>query len=125
MKRYGAMQLISDGDFTFERVWIDDAQGAKLRATHVPSGKSTERSIGFDADGRHRNELIAEIGREIARQFAPEHLVIERMWLGPGNGGALRIRHVPTGKVVERVIGYESADKNLCAMFSELLQQLK
>jgi hypothetical protein len=119
------VKLISDDDFSFERVWIDDVKGAILRATHVPSGKMIERSIGFDADGRHRKELIAEIRREIGKQFAPEDVVIEHIWCGPGKGGALRMRHTPTGKVVERFIGYEPADKNLCAMFSELLQQLK
>jgi hypothetical protein len=119
------VKLISDDDFSFERAWIDDVKGAILRATHVPSGKTAERSIGFDADGRHRKELITEIRGEIAKQFAPEDVVIEHIWCGPGRGGALRMRHVPTGKVVERVIGYEPADKNLAAMFSELLQQLK
>jgi hypothetical protein len=123
--RINSMQLISDDDFTFERVWVNDVKGAILRATHAPSGKTTERSIGFDADGRHRKELIAEIRREIARQFPAEDVIVEHIWCGPGKGGALRMRHTPTGKVVERVIGYESADKNLCAMFAELLQQLK
>ena len=119
------MQLLSDEDFRFECVWIDDEKGAVLRAMHAPSGKTIERVIGFDADGRHRKELIAELRLELAKQFPPEHLVIEDMWLGPGKGSSLRMRHTPTGKSVERVIGYDSKAKNLCAMFSELLQQLR
>jgi hypothetical protein len=119
------MQLVSDEDFRFERLWIDDKKGAILRATHAPSGKTAERLIGFDADGQHRRELIAELRRELAKQFPPEHLLIEDMWLGPGKGAGLRMRHTPTGKSVERVIGYDSKAKNLCAMFSDLLQQLR
>jgi hypothetical protein len=119
------MQLVDDNEFVFERVWIDDDQGAVLRVTHVPSGKTTERLIGFNADGQHRKDLITELRRLITTQFPPEHLEITDMWLGPGKGAALRMRHTPTGRIVERVIGYDSRATNLCGMFAELLQQLK
>jgi len=61
-----------------------------------------------------QNELHA------MKQLNCGDIVIEPMWCGPDKGAALRIRHLPTGVFVARVIGFEPAWKHSRHLKQEL-----
>ncbi len=118
------MNILSDGQVRIERVWCGEAIGAKLIAHHLPTGISVERVIGFEVRSGYGAELQAELLLQLSRSYPPEDFVIERGWTGPGKGASLCLRHIPSGKKVERHVGYEPVTQHCREMVVELFQQL-
>ena len=119
------MEFFSNQDIRVERVWCDERTGTKLVIRHLLSGMSVERVIGFEDENQHRKELVEELSHRFSAQYRAEDFLMEHMWMGPGKGASLRLRHVPSGISVGRVAGYESVPRHQREMMAELFQKLR
>ena len=119
------MELFNDEDIRVERVWCGEDVGTKLVVQHVLSGIIAERVIGFDEQGRHRRELLAELSHRFSAKYPARDFVMENLWLGPGKGASLCLRHMPSGLAVGRVVGYEPVSRFHREMMTELFQKLR
>ena len=119
------MELFSDEDVRVERVWCGEARGTKLVVHHALSGMTTERMIGFDDEGRHRRELVAELSHRLCERYPARYFVMEHMWGGPGKGSSLCLQHTPSGVTVGRVIGYDPVAHYRREMIAELFEKLR
>jgi hypothetical protein len=119
------MKLFDEEDIQVERIWCGEESGTKLLVKHNQTDLVAERMIGFEDEGQHRHELIAELAHRFSKQFPPEHFIIEHLWLGPGEGAALQLRHAPTGISVGRNVGCEPQGRYQRELFAELLRKLQ
>ncbi len=55
----------------------------------------------------------------------PTDYVIDHIWCGPGKGAELRIRHLPTGISVRRVIAYAPPERHRVELLAELERKLQ
>ena len=119
------MQLFSEEDIQIERVWCGESIGTKLVVQHGASGMSAERVIGFDDEGPHRRDLVAELKQRFFAQFPDREFIMEHLWCGPGEGAALWLHHTPSGIKVGRVIGYEPVARHTSGMMAEMIERLR
>ena len=116
--------LLTDECFKISRV-ISGESEITLRAEHLPSGLSIERTARFAEESSQRRSLRAELMAAVLARYPEGDFVIEHLWLGPGKGASLVLRHLPSGLSAGRSVGYERQAPALHQLFAELIRSIR
>jgi hypothetical protein len=56
---------LNNADISIEHVWCGPGKGAALRIRHLPTGVFVERVIGFEPEGQHRRQMMAQLQKHV------------------------------------------------------------
>ena len=116
--------LLADECFRVSQV-CSNTSHVILRAEHLPTRLTMERSVPFAEEPVQRSLLLAELTSVVQQRYPESDFIVERLYRGVGQGAGLIIRHLPSGYSVYRDINHGPEFHQIRELFVEIIQKIQ